>query len=106
MKRKLIKWLILVAVLGGILVLPFTNRNKVSVTNQTPIEVKAEVNYKEIIVEDLKQINKLEIMQSSMKEEVEIKAQWDNFLFTTIPPHVKEKLDTYEFIYLFKKFFT
>ena len=81
MKRKLIKWLILVAVLGGILVLPFTNRNRVSVTNQAPIEVKAEVNYKEIIVEDLKQINKLEIMQSSMKEEVEIKAQWDNFLF-------------------------
>ena len=58
MKRKLIKWLILVAVLGGILVLPFTNRNKVSVTTQTPIETKAEVNYKEIIVEDLKQINK------------------------------------------------
>ena len=81
MKRKLIKWLILAAVLGGILVLPFTNRNKVSITNQTPVEVKAEVNYKEIIVEDLKQINKLEIFQNSMKEEVEIKAQWDNFLF-------------------------
>ena len=29
----------------------------------------------------MEKINKLEILQSSMKEEVEIKAQWDNFLF-------------------------
>ena len=38
-------------------------------------------DYKEVIVEDLKQINKLEILQSALKEEIEIKAQWDNFLF-------------------------
>jgi hypothetical protein len=81
MKRGLIKWLILVALFGAILVSPFTNRNKVNIQTQTPTAVQQTVDYKEVIVQDLKQINKLEIMQSSMKEEVEIKAQWDNFLF-------------------------
>ena len=81
MKRGLIKWLILVALFGAILVSPFTNRNKVNIQTQTPAAVEQTIDYKEVIVQDLKQINKLEIMQSSMKEEVEIKAQWDNFLF-------------------------
>ena len=81
MKRGLIKWLILVALFGAILVSPFTNRNKVNIQTQTPATVQQTIDYKEIIVEDLKQINKLEIMQSSMKEEIEIKAKWDNFLF-------------------------
>jgi hypothetical protein len=81
MKRGLIKWLILVALFGAILVSPFTNRNKVNIQTQTPAEVEQTIDYKEVIVQDLKQINKLEIMQSSMKEEIEIKAQWDNFLF-------------------------
>ena len=81
MKRGLIKWLILVALFGAILVSPFTNRNKVNIQTQTPTTVQQAIDYKEIIVEDLKQINKLEVMQSSMKEEIEIKAQWDNFLF-------------------------
>ena len=69
------------AVFGAILVSPFTNRNKVNIQTQTPTTVQQTIDYKEIIVEDLKQINKLEILQSSMKEEVEIKAKWDNFLF-------------------------
>ena len=81
MKRGLIKWLILVVLFGVILVSPFTNRNKVNIQTQTPTAVEQTIDYKEIIVEDLKQINKLEILQSSMKEEIEIKAQWDNFLF-------------------------
>ena len=81
MKKKLIKWLILVALFGAILVSPFTNRNKVNIQTQTPTAVEQTIDYKEVIVEDLKQINKLEIMQSSLKEEVEIKARWDNFLF-------------------------
>ena len=81
MKRGLIKWLILVAMFGAILVSPFTNRNKVNIQTQTPAVVEQTIDYKEVIVQDLKQINKLEIMQSSMKEEIEIKAQWDNFLF-------------------------
>jgi hypothetical protein len=81
MKRGLIKWLILVALFGAILVSPFTNRNKVNIQTQTPATVEQTIDYKEVIVQDLKQINKLEIMQSSMKEEVEIKAKWDNFLF-------------------------
>ena len=81
MKRGLIKWLILVALFGAILVSPFTNRNKVNIQTQTPTAVQQTIDYKEIIVEDLKQINKLEILQSNMKEEVEIKAKWDNFLF-------------------------
>ena len=81
MKRGLIKWLILVSLFGAILVSPFTNRNKVNIQTQTPTVVQQTIDYKEIIVEDLKQINKLEILQSSMKEEVEIKAKWDNFLF-------------------------
>ena len=81
MKKKLIKWLILVALFGAVLVSPFTNRNKVDIVTQRPKEVQRTIDYKEVIVEDLKQINKLEIMQSSLKEEVEIKAQWDNFLF-------------------------
>ena len=81
MKRGLIKWLILVALFGAILVSPFTNRNKVNIQTQTPTVVQQTIDYKEVIVQDLKQINKLEVMQSSMKEEVEIKAKWDNFLF-------------------------
>ena len=81
MKKKLIKWLILIAVISGIVVSPFLNRNKVDIVTQRPKEVQQTIDYKEVIVEDLKQINKLEIMQSSLKEEVEIKAQWDNFLF-------------------------
>ena len=81
MKRGLIKWLILVALFGAILVSPFTNRNKVNIQTQTPTTVQQTIDYKEVIVQDLKQINKLEIMQNSMKEEVEIKAKWDNFLF-------------------------
>jgi hypothetical protein len=81
MKRGLIKWLILVALFGAVLVSPFTNRNKVNIQTQTPTTVERAIDYKEVIVQDLKQINKLEIMQSSMKEEVEIKAKWDNFLF-------------------------
>ena len=81
MKKKLIKWLILIAVISGIIVSPFLNKNKVDIVPQRPKEVQQTIDYKEVIVEDLKQINKLEIMQSSLKEEVEIKAQWDNFLF-------------------------
>ena len=81
MKRGLIKWLILVALFGAILVSPFTNRNKVNIQTQTPATVQQTVDYKEVIVEDLKQINKLEILQSALKEEIEIKAKWDNFLF-------------------------
>ena len=81
MKRGLIKWLILVALFGAVLVSPFTNRNKVNIQTQTPSTVERAIDYKEVIVQDLKQINKLEIMQNSMKEEVEIKAKWDNFLF-------------------------
>ena len=81
MKKKLIKWLILIAVISGIIVSPFLNKNKVDIVTQRPKEVQQTIDYKEVIVEDLKQINKLEIMQSSLKEEVEIKAQWDNFLF-------------------------
>lgn len=81
MKRGLIKWLILVALFGAILVSPFTNRNKVNIQTQTPPVVQQTIDYKEIIVEDLRQINKLEILQSAMKEEIEIKAKWDNFLF-------------------------
>lgn len=81
MKKKLIKWLILIAVISGIIVSPFLNRNKVDIVTQRPKEVQQAIDYKEVIVEDLKQINKLEIMQSSLKEEIEIKAQWDNFLF-------------------------
>ena len=81
MKKKLIKWLILVAVISGIVVSPFLNRNKVDIVTQRPKEVQQTIDYKEVIVEDLKQINKLEIMQSSLKEEIEIKARWDNFLF-------------------------
>ena len=81
MKRGLIKWLILVALFGAILVSPFTNRNKVNIQTQTPTTVQQTVDYKEVIVEDLKQINKLEILQSALKEEIEIKAKWDNFLF-------------------------
>lgn len=81
MKKKLIKWLILIAVISGIVVSPFLNRNKVDIVTQRPKEVQQTIDYKEVIVEDLKQINKLEIMQSSLKEEIEIKARWDNFLF-------------------------
>ena len=81
MKRGLIKWLILVALFGAVLVSPFTNRNKVNIQTQTPTTVERTIDYKEVIVQDLKQINKLEVFQNSMKEEIEIKAQWDNFLF-------------------------
>ena len=81
MKKKLIKWLILVALFGAILVSPFTNRNKVNIQTQTPTTVQQTIDYKEVIIQDLKQINKLEVFQNSMKEEIEIKAQWDNFLF-------------------------
>ena len=81
MKRGLIKWLILVALFGAILVSPFTNRNKVNIQTQTPTTVQQTIDYKEVIIQDLKQINKLEVFQNSMKEEVEIKARWDNFLF-------------------------
>ena len=81
MKKKLIKWLILVALFGAILVSPFTNRNKVNIQTQTPTAVQQTIDYKEVIIQDLKQINKLEVFQNSMKEEIEIKAQWDNFLF-------------------------
>ena len=81
MKKKLIKWLILVALFGAILVSPFTNRNKVNIQTQTPTTVQQTIDYKEVIIQDLKQINKLEVFQNSMKEEVEIKARWDNFLF-------------------------
>ena len=81
MKKKLIKWLILVALFGAVLVSPFTNRNKVNIQTQTPTTVQQTIDYKEVIIQDLKQINKLEVFQNSMKEEIEIKAQWDNFLF-------------------------
>ena len=80
MKKKLIKWLILVALFGAILASPFTNRNKVNIQTQTPTAVQQTIDYKEVIIQDLKQINKLEVFQNSMKEEVEIKARWDNFL--------------------------
>ena len=82
MKKKLIKWLILIAVISGIMVSPFLlNRNKVDIVTQRPKEVQQTIDYKEVIIQDLKQINKLEVFQNSMKEEIEIKAQWDNFLF-------------------------
>ena len=73
--------MILVALFGAVLVSPFTNRNKVNIQTQTPTTVQQTIDYKEVIIQDLKQINKLEVFQNSMKEEIEIKAQWDNFLF-------------------------
>ena len=73
--------MILVALFGAILASPFTNRNKVNIQTQTPTAVQQTIDYKEVIIQDLKQINKLEVFQNSMKEEVEIKARWDNFLF-------------------------
>jgi hypothetical protein len=81
MKRKFIKWLIAIAVIGVAILSPFIGTNKVEVKTYETKTVEKRIDYAEVVTEALEKINKLEILQSSMKEEVEIKAQWDNFLF-------------------------
>jgi hypothetical protein len=81
MKRKFIKWLIAIAVIGVAILSPFIGTNKVEVKTYETKTVEKRIDYAEVVTEALEKINKLEILQSSMKEEVEIKAQWDNFHF-------------------------
>jgi hypothetical protein len=81
MKRKFIKWLIAIAVIGVAILSPFIGTNKVEVKTYETKTVEKRIDYAEVVTEALEKINKLEILQSSMKEEVEIKAKWDNFLF-------------------------
>ena len=81
MKRKFIKWLIAIAVIGVAILSPFIGTNKVEVKTYETTTVEKRIDYAEVVTEAMEKINKLEIMQSSMKEEVVIKAQWDNFLF-------------------------
>ena len=81
MKRKFIKWLIAIAVIGVAILSPFIGTNKVEVKTYETTTVEKRIDYAEVVTEALEKINKLEILQSSMKEEVVIKAQWDNFLF-------------------------
>ena len=81
MKRRFIKWLIAIAVIGVAILSPFIGTNKVEVKTYETKTVEKRIDYAEVVTEALEKINKLEIMQSSMKEEVEIKAKWDNFLF-------------------------
>ena len=81
MKRKFIKWLIAIAVIGVAILSPFTRTNKVDVKTYETKTVEKRIDYAEVVTEAMEKINKLEILQSSMKEEVEIKAKWDNFLF-------------------------
>jgi hypothetical protein len=81
MKRKFIKWLIAIAVIGVAILSPFIGTNKVEVKTYETKTVEKRIDYAEVVTEALEKINKLEILQSNMKEEVEIKAQWDNFLF-------------------------
>jgi hypothetical protein len=81
MKRKFIKWLIAIAVIGVAILSPFIGTNKVEVKTYETKTIEKRIDYAEVVTEALEKINKLEILQSSMKEEVEIKAKWDNFLF-------------------------
>ena len=81
MKRKFIKWLIAIAVIGVAILSPFIGTNKVEVKTYETKTVEKRIDYAEVVTEAMEKINKLEILQSSMKEEVVIKAQWDNFLF-------------------------
>ena len=81
MKRKFIKWLIAIAVIGVAILSPFIGTNKVEVKTYETKAVEKRIDYAEVVTEALEKINKLEILQSNMKEEVEIKAKWDNFLF-------------------------
>ena len=81
MKRKFIKWLIAIAVIGVAILSPFIGTNKVEVKTYETTTVEKRIDYAEVVTEAMEKINKLEILQSSMKEEVEIKAKWDNFLF-------------------------
>ena len=81
MKRKFIKWLIAIAVIGVAILSPFIGTNKVEVKTYETKTIEKRIDYAEVVTEAMEKINKLEILQSSMKEEVEIKAQWDNFLF-------------------------
>ena len=81
MKRKFIKWLIAIAVIGVAILSPFARTNKVDVKAYETKTVEKRIDYAEVVTEALEKINKLEVLQSNMKEEVEIKAQWDNFLF-------------------------
>ena len=81
MKRKFIKWLIAIAVIGVAILSPFIGTNKVDVKTCETKTVEKRIDYAEVVTEALEKINKLEVLQSNMKEEVEIKAQWDNFLF-------------------------
>ena len=81
MKRKFIKWLIAITVIGVAILSPFAKTNKVDVKTYETKTIEKRIDYAEVVTEALEKINKLEILQSNMKEEVEIKAQWDNFLF-------------------------
>ena len=81
MKRKFIKWLIAIAVIGVAILSPFIGTNKVEVKTYETKTIEKRIDYAEVVTEALEKINKLEILQSNMKEEVEIKAKWDNFLF-------------------------
>ena len=81
MKRKFIKWLIAIAVIGVAILSPFIGTNKVDVKTYETKTVEKRIDYAEVVTEALEKINKLEILQSSMKEEVVVKAKWDNFLF-------------------------
>ena len=81
MLYKRLKIIIAVALIGATLFTWLTFLKKPQI-NTTEVKTKElTIDYSESIIEKLESINKLEIMQAYLKQDITIKGKYDNFLF-------------------------
>ena len=81
MLYKRLKIIIAVALIGATLFTGLTFLKKPQI-NTTEVKTKElTIDYSESIIEKLESINKLEIMQAYLKQDITIKGKYDNFLF-------------------------
>lgn len=83
MKKKKIKIIIMIALTFACLIIPFKRETKMNY-EQNPIIERQSPNVmmsSKVISEKLESINKIEIMRSSLKEEIEITGKWNNWAF-------------------------
>lgn len=82
MLRKKLTKIIVAALLGIAIISPFRLQREVPIEKTPIIETqKKSIDYSAAILDNLEQINKLEIYQASLKQDIEIKGKWDNCLF-------------------------
>ena len=97
LKKTIIRFILLATLLAPIIT-PVTFKRNAPSENQIQEIQQIKIDYSESILEELRNINKLEIMQASLKKEFTIKGNYENFLLknnkeVTVRANVFYKLD-------------